>query len=718
MAEESRLFHESWYRIADQRISLRAGIRVKRRLFRGTRWYVLHDPFSNQFFRLRPHAYGFVSRLSVFKTVDEVWKETLDADPDDAPGQEEVIQLLAQLYYANLLHYDLPPDSTKLFERYKEQKQRETKATLMNIMFFRIPLFDPDAFLKRIMPIIKLLIGPIGAIAWIGVVVLGVKTAVENFGALSVQSHGILAPSNIPLLYLSLILIKAVHEFGHAFAVRRFGGEVHTMGVMFLIFNPLPYMDATAAWAFRERWKRVLVGGAGMVFEISIAACAALVWANTSPGVMHSLAYNMMFIASVSTVLFNINPLLRFDGYYILSDLIDIPNLHTQASHHLRHIVERYVFGYKKSTTPASSRSEAVWLTVFGILSGLYRIVVFTSILLFVADRLLIAGVIMAAVCFLAWIVAPLVRLVRYLATDPRLERTRIRAVTAVVLGAIGIVSVLYFIPMRNGFKAPGVLEADEHMIVANPVAGYVREIHVQSGTKVAAGTPLVRLENRDIQFRIREVESSRREVLAKRQRALLESRADVEPMNSLLEAIDSQLQRLYDDQERLVVTAPVDGVWVAPSADDLVGMWIKRGSPVGRLIDEGQYAFVSVISQEDTRWVFSNEVRNATVKLAGQAAATLQAPEYMIIPAEQVSLPSAALGYGAGGGVPIDVEDRSGLSAAEPFYVVRLLVDEAPGVMFFHGRSGRVRFELPPQPLLRQWLRMLRQLLQRRYQL
>ena len=131
MAEQSRLFHESWYRIADQCVSLRASVKVRRQLYRGSRWYVLNDPFNNQFYRLRPEAYNFVSRLTRSRTVGSVWKQTIEADPENAPGQEEVIHLLAQLYHANLLHYDLPPDSTKLFERYKEYKQRTTKSTLM-----------------------------------------------------------------------------------------------------------------------------------------------------------------------------------------------------------------------------------------------------------------------------------------------------------------------------------------------------------------------------------------------------------------------------------------------------------------------------------------------------------------------------------------------------------------------------------------------------------
>lgn len=174
MAEEKRIFHESWYRVASQRISLAAGVKVRRQLFRGTRWYVLSEPFTGQFFRLRPPAYDFIARLSTRRTMEEVWREAMERDPENTPGQEEVIQLLAQLYHSNLLRYELAPDSEKLFERYKERKQKVTRATLLNVMFMRIPLLDPDTFLQRLLPFVRVLMGPLGILLWIAVVSWGI----------------------------------------------------------------------------------------------------------------------------------------------------------------------------------------------------------------------------------------------------------------------------------------------------------------------------------------------------------------------------------------------------------------------------------------------------------------------------------------------------------------------------------------------------------------
>ncbi|MFC1828479.1 hypothetical protein ACFL0O_02580 [Thermodesulfobacteriota bacterium] len=412
MSQSSRTFSESWHRIDGLRVSLRPTVKVHKQLFRGEMWYVLNDPFGNQFFRLRPEAHDFVVRLQPDRTVGEVWEECLDRHPDDAPGQEDVMQLLTQLHFANLLYFETPADSAKLFERYRKRKQREIQSKLLSIMFIRMPLFDPEYLLRRLLPVIKYIISPLGAVIWLLVVVAAGKVVVDHFEMLTDQAQGILAPDNLLLLYAGLVVIKTLHEFGHAAVCKRFGGEVHTMGVMLLVFTPLPYMDATSSWSFRSRWHRALVGGAGMIVEIFVAALAVFLWARTGPGTLHSLAYNIMFIASVSTVLFNGNPLLRFDGYYILSDILDIPNLSTRSMMHLRHLVERYIFGYKESYSPSQSLKESFWLSIFGVLSGIYRFVVFAGIILFVADKFLLAGLIMALVCVISWGIVPLFRFV------------------------------------------------------------------------------------------------------------------------------------------------------------------------------------------------------------------------------------------------------------------------------------------------------------------
>lgn len=718
MTDSPPTFSESWYRIANQRIYLRPSVKVRRQNFRGERWLVLENPFSNQFFRLRPAAYEFLARLRPERTVEEVWKECLERFPDEAPGQEAVLQLLSQLYLSNLLQYNLAADSAKLFERYEKTRQREKRAKLLNVMFMRFPLLDPDQFLVKTLPIAKLLISPIGAVIWLVVVGFALKLVAENWSLLRDQSQSVLSPGNLPLLYAGMILVKAIHEFGHAYFCRRFGGEVHVMGIMLMIFTPMPYVDATSSWGFRKRWQRAMVGAAGMIVELFVAAIATFIWAKTGQGTLHSLAYNMMFVASVSTVIFNINPLLRFDGYYILSDLLEIPNLHQRSLQHLKHIGERYLFGLKKSRSPALTRKEAAWLTFFGIASGIYRVIVFGGILLFVADQFLIIGIIMAAVCAIAWVMRPAILFVRYLATSPQLERQRWRAVSVSAALVAGLLVLFDVIPFPHHFRAPGVLESRQWTEVLNKVPGQVEGVLTPAGGTVKAGQPLLRLKNQELDFEIAAARASIDEMQARLREAMQNQTPNLKPLNSRLESLTKRLDRLLTDQESLVISARQDGLWVAPQVNDMVGRWLPRGTSCGLIVDASSFDFVATVPQEDVNRLFASDIPGAEIRLNGQAHISLKAGQLHVIPAEQRNLPSAALGWAAGGEVPISQNDPQGTQAAEPFFEVRTPISTAGEAALLHGRGGKIRFDLEPEPLLPRGIRRLRQLLQKRYQL
>jgi len=615
----------------------------------------------------------------------------------------------------------MPADTEKLFERYHKRRQREIKSKLLGIMFFRLPLLDPQNLLKHFSPLIKLLVSPIGAVLWFLVVIAAGKLVVDRFDEAAQQVQGILAPDNLVLLYIGLVLVKTLHEFGHSVVCSRFGGEVHTMGVMLLVFTPIPYMDATSSWSFRSRWLRALVGSAGMIVEIFVAGLAVFVWANTGPGTLHSLAYNMMFIASVSTVLFNGNPLLRFDGYYILSDLLDIPNLSTRAFRHLRHLVERYMFGYRDSYSYARGLKEATWLTIFGILSGIYRVVVFGGIILFVADKFLLAGMIMALICVISWGIVPFFRLISYLASSPRLARTRVRAI-AVCVGVFAIlVSFLAIWPFPNRFRAPGIIEAADYIRVINDSAGYVDAVFVGSGTEVREGTPLLKLSDRELEFEIKATEAQREETLALQMRAMSQKMADLEPIRKRLETVEAKLDDLEKRRASLIVKAKQTGIWVSPQSKEMIGAWISRGSAVGEIVNTDAFRFSAVVSQDEAANLFVDKIEKAEVRLFGQGGKNIGVEDYQIIPFQHDKLPSAALGWGGGGEVAISVNDETGLQAAEPFFQIYAnLKSDLPlsFVSFFHGRSGKLRFSLHPEPLLLQWARKFRQVLQKRYQI
>lgn len=711
-------FSESWHRVAGVKASLRPTVTARRQRFRGENWYVLHDAFNNQFFRLRPAAYQFVARLRPDKTIEEVWLESLEQDPENAPGQEEAIRLLTQLHFSNLLFYDTPSDSEQFFQRYRQRKQRELQSRLLAIMFIRLPLFDPDAILRKLEPYTRYLFSWIGALVWVAVVGTAIKITIDNFDQAVNQAQGVLAPENLILLYLGMVFIKALHELGHSITCRHFGGEVHTLGVMLLVFTPLPYMDATSAWAFRNRWHRALVGSAGMITELFIAAWAVFVWAATGPGIVHSLAYNMMFVASVSTVIYNANPLLKFDGYYILSDLADLPNLYTRSRQQWVYLFEKYLFGIKQTIPVADSRREAIWLTSYGVLSGIYRVIVFTGIILFVADKYLLLGLVMVAVLVVSWVVVPPYRLVKYLATSPKLDRTRSRAIGATAGIIVAVLLITAIIPLPNRFRAPGIVEAQEHWVVTNDAGGELMEVLAKSGTHVEANQPLIRLQDPEIENDFDALKAQLRQVQATEQWAISQRSRDLKPLHRRREVIEQQLADLKERRDSLVIRARSAGVWVGHDLDEKLGAWLPRGSDLGLLYVPSDYQFKGVVSQDDAANLFQDDIKYAEVRLKGREGTNYDVGNLKIIPYQSDQLPSAALSWLAGGQVQTSRDDKTGRKTTEPFFLVSADFGSKPVAPLFYGQSGQIRLTMESQPLLFQVYRRFRQLLQQRYQI
>lgn len=716
----SATFSESWYRVAKQHLSLRVGVVTRRQNYRGERWVVLENPYSNQYFRLRPEAYEFVVRLRPDRTVEEVWQECIELHPDTAPGQEAVIQLLSQLYFSNLLQYGNATDASQLFERFKKRRQREVGSQFLNIMFMRFPLLDPDRFLVRTLPVVGKFISKFGAVLWLIVVGLGIKAVADHAETLWGETQGVLSPANLPLLYLALIFVKTLHEFGHAYFCRKWGGEVHVMGIMLMIFTPVPYVDATSSWGFRSKWKRVMVGAAGMIVEIFVAAIAAMVWANTAPGPVHSIAHNIMFVASVSTLIFNINPLLRFDGYYMLSDLLEVPNLHQRSTQQMKHLFEHYLFGVQRSQSPARTKGGAWGYSLFGFSSAIYRVIVFSGILLAIADRFLIIGILMAVICLISWVTVPIIKLFRYLASSPRLDRVRPRAIAVSSAIALLLLVVLQLIPFPNHFRAPGIVRAKERTELASESGGFVEAILVKPGTPIKKGQELLRLRNDELREELAHTIARSDELEARILKATKAESADLKPLHQSRIAVDDRLAKLRKDVDKLTIRAAHDGIWVAPGIHDYVGKWITRGASLGLLINPSSFEFVATVLQEDADAIFTNPRPSAEIRLAGQAGEVFEIPQgtWRDIPGEQIILPSLALGWRGGGDVAVDLGDEQGNKAAEPYFKVIASLPPSSDIMLFDGSSGKIRFDLESEPLLSGWLRRLWQLIQKRYQM
>ena len=278
--------------------------------------------------------------------------------------------------------------------------------------------------------------------------------------------------------------------------------------------------------------------------------------------------------------------------------------------------------------------------------------------------------------------------------------------------------SFLAIYPFPNRFRAPGVIEAVQYIQVVNDSPGYIDNVRVPSGTRVLAGIPLIELSDQELNFKIEATNAQLEETLAMKLRARSRETADLEPINKRLEAIEAKLTDLKKQKADLVVKARQSGLWVSPNIQERVGSWIHRGSLVGEIVHHGPFRLAAAVSQEEAADLFFGQIKKAEVRIHGQGGENLDVTDYQIIPFRQERLPSAVLGWLGGGEVPVSVNDETGLQAAEPFFQIYADIESVAGVVLLHGRSGKLRLTLEPKPLLLQWTRKFRQLIQRRYQI
>lgn len=699
-------------------MSLLATVTVQKQRFRGRDWYVLRDGFTQRFFRITPQAYAFIARLDPSKTVEQAWLECLADMPDQAPGQEEVIQLLSQLHQSNLLYFDTKADSEIIFDRYRDFRRKEFHGKLLSFLSIRIPLWDPNDWLNRHLRWINALISwPMAAVAGL-LMLAGVWIALANLDVLLDRSSGIFALDNLLWLYACMAAMKVIHELGHAFVVKRFGGDVHGMGLMFLVLVPLPYVDATGSWKFRSRGAKALAGAIGILVELVLAALASVVWVNTGAGLVNSLAFNVMVLGTVSSLIFNGNPLLRFDAYYVMSDLLGIPNMYQKASQQWTYFGDKYLLGTPNVESPATDSREWWWLTLYGLISYVYRTLVFISIWMLVMDKWVLLGVVFGVTSLFIMLGVPLYRLSRHL-SSPAITRNRRRALSVSIGLTVVPLILLATVPVPDAIRAPGVLESVSHTRVTTEVGGILEELQVPDGAVVRRGDVLLRLRNFELELDIEAAQALVQEVLVTRDLALVKSPVEVAALNERLSAVQDRLQLLLNRQQQLVIRASHDGIWVRTQLHIRQGNWVARGAPLGELTSSEQgLRFSAVVSQELADELFKNALTGAEVKLNGQAAATLNVSKLVLLPYQRRTLQTSALGWSGGGTVPVKQDDPEGVKTLEPYYEVLATVGTAAQpAHLIHGVTGWLRVPIQSRPLLIRWYKAIRQLVQKRYQ-
>jgi putative peptide zinc metalloprotease protein len=687
------------------RPKLRSDIRITEQVFRGESWFIVQDPITCQFFRLGPTEYRFIRELDGRRTVGDILQQLAGQLGEDTLSPELTARLLNYLQQSNLLESHERLDPASLYEAYRKARRRRGLQIASNFLFINLPLVDPDRFLRRALPYVRPLLGRAFFVVWTLTLLAAAGVIVTHWKDLLSRANGVLAPENLLSLYVAYAVVKLFHEMWHGFVCRNYGGPVHEMGILFLIFTPFPYCEASSAWAFDSKWKKIYVSAAGMYIELFLAALATFVWYATNPGVVHTLAYNAMFVASISTVLFNGNPLLRYDGYYILSDLLELPNLWTNANGYVRYLASRYLLGQKQESPAESWAQRVLWLG-YGIASFIYRTLVCVGIIIFVSRQLQGLGLAMAVGAVAAWVVMPLFKMTKFMFFTPTTRPIRFRSacVTAAVLAVAALLLGFIDFPMR--LYTMGAVDYRQVQVVRADAPGHVAEVFVHAGQRVKAGQPLARLTNEQLMAQFRQAQADLG--IAKRRLAALEV-SDLAAAQAAKTSL-AAAQNLYDDLAKKVaslnLTATIDGKVITGRLDELVGRFRNTGEELMTVVDTTGPLLKAAIDQEDVYEYRGAVGKEVEFRLRSKPAEVITGRIDKLTPQSSKEVFQPALTTKAGEGLLLDpTGDPNQPRLLRPCFVADI-VPTNPDLRLPGGALARVRFEASPRPLAVQWYR------------
>jgi putative peptide zinc metalloprotease protein len=709
----NQLFSPLWYRVADLRPTLRRHIDIHKHVYRGEPCYVLNDQASGRVHQFSPVAHHFIALMDGTRNVQEIWDLTERALGDAAPTQEDTIQLLAQLHGSDLLKSETPTDTRELFRRYQDRKSKKFRQRLLNPLSIRIPVVDPDRFLERWMPLLHPLFGWLGFGIWLVTVTTALILAGSHWPELTKNIFDrILTAQNLIFIWLIYPAVKMLHELGHAFAAKRRGCEVHDMGIMLLALIPIPYVDASTTAALPDKRHRMLVAAAGIMVEVFLASLALFLWLAAEPGLVRVIAFNVMLIGGASTLLFNGNPLLRFDGYYILADALDIPNLATRSRQYLTYLFRHYAGGIKEARSPALSASERFWLCGYAVASNIFRISILFGIILFIAGKFFVVGVILAIWAAATQILLPLLKGIAFLYENPELHGHRARAVSVTGGVVAGIALLLFAAPYPLNTQTEGVVWAPENSEVRADADAVILRLIARPNAYVKAGDPLLETEDPAVRTEVRILAARLQELTAKYQSLRSVKQVEADIVLEEIAAIKASHIRAQARLDSLVIRSPADGNFLVDRPQDLVGRYVRHGDLIGFVGDLSRGTIRIAVTQ-DNIGLIRQQTEGVQIRMADRPTKLIHATISRAAPSATYRIPSAVLGTMGGGSLAIDPTDESGTQTLEQVFHIELASEEPVDRI---GGRAYVRIQHGTEPLGQQWYRRLRQLFLRQF--
>ena len=695
-----------WHKLTALKPSLPRHIEIKRRYYKKELWYLLQDKINGRFHRFSPRAYQLLNLMDGQRSLEQIYRQSqqLPTPDDEQPAtQNELVELLQYLHVADLLLCDLPPSTTELFNRKQSKKQQKWQAFFLNPLIWRIPLGNPDKFITPLLPLARFFASTYMAILWCMVVGYALLQTTSHWDQITNSSlKQLMSAQNLLLLWLTYPILKILHEFGHALFTKVWGGQINEYGIVIAMGTPLPYVDATAATAFEKKSQRLMVSAAGMAVELFIAAIALLLWLQIEEGLIRAILFNLMVLGSISTLFFNGNPLLRFDGYHLLCDWFDSPNLGSRASRQLTYLVQYYAFGVRTIHSPAGSFQETFWLTLYAILAFLYRFFILGAIIFLVTDYSPTLGITLGIWLLLLQVAFPLGKKVLFLLNSPELAPNRRRAITITLATTIFLVAFIGFVPLPQNTRAEGILWLPSNARIRIESQGFINKIFVKNGEYIEKGKTLIQLENISLKTRLKVQQATLREYHARYQQVWKEHRSQAALFDEDIKAITAEINYLQQQVEQLTIKSPSAGRFKWQLQNPL-GSFVHQGQQIA-IISQDSAPKVRVVLTQGEIGLVRSDSHTIEVQLSQQMGYKLNAQLDIQVPAATTTLPSAALGAAGGGRISIDKNNPNGITSQQMIFLLDLLLfsdsELSNPEQHLYGQLAYVRFEHTPEAI------------------
>ncbi len=708
-------FSSSWYRVASFKPQLRRQFEIHRQPYGKQTTYLLQNLSNGKLYRFNEAAYELVGRMDGKQTLQEIWDVLNIVMQDNAPTQDEVLGILSRIHKADALQGNLPPDCLEMFQRGEKQRRQKWLQKIRSPFSVKIPLYDPDKLLNTIMPVAGLLFTTFSFIIWLCVVIAAILIAAPHWDALNhYASVNALEANNLIVLGLLYPVVKLFHEFGHAISTKKWGGEVHEMGISFLIFMPVPYVDASASAVCRFKQQRMIVSAAGMMVEVFLASLALIIWVGVEDSLVRNIAFNTVLIAGVSTLIFNGNPLLRFDAYYILEDLIEVPNLATRSQRFMIYLLQRYLLRIKHAVSPVGRTDEVFWLLSYGTLSMLYRWFITITIIWFVAGQFFVVGILLAAWAIITMVLKPIWKAISFIFIDPSLQQRRLYGIAVSGSLLACALYVLCAVPIPSVTRSEGVVTPPEEALLKATGEGFIRQVNVDPLQMVQQGESLVVLEAPLLQSQLDVIKAEMDELNVRYRIARNVDQFQASLFQEQFDAKQAELDRIKERVDELVINSPATGRFLPLDHEDPTNLYIKKGDMLGYIVSDNYFTVKTAVTQ-DRIGRLREGFEKVSVILADDIEHSYTARIINAVPAAMNTLPSNVLGKEGGGTITVDPADKEGVRTLDTVFHYELELDSLRED-FPIGLRAYVRFHHGDEPIMMQGYRYVRQLLLGRF--